>query len=310
MDDDIAPSPLDGYIVRRVEPGPMQDGELPDGAEIVHTEVIHYVRIPRGGETSTPVLDVTSSEVIPSSDRTITYVESVDETEKARRLTPSVVAATVLAVLALFGFALYARSRAGDEAVQAVSDALTESRVSDDFDRPSTGPLDGEAPLGAQWSSLGPGFDVADGVATVAESPAGEVTLAIIDPGWPDQSSGLTIENAAANAGLVFRFVDIFNYWSLVAAPDFGTWNLVLTIDGEPIETLPTGLSFSEGPTRLSLVTEGPEIRVFIDGLPVLDLTDPTFDRASATGIIATAGTDASFSEIFVIERSAAAPTE
>ena len=254
--------------------------------EIVHTEVIRYVRV-SDDLTGRIGAEPTSEDVIADQ----------------RGATPGLIAGGLLAVATLLAFGWYLGTRSEDQQVEAIIEALPDSdRRLDDFERPSPTPLEGEAPRGTTWSALGASIIAGGGSAVVAPVPADETALALTDTGWSNLSAGIAVGHAPAGAGLVFRFVDLFNYWSIVAAPEFGTWNLVLTVEGQAGQSHATGLSSTEPGTRVSVAMSGPEIRVFVDGAPVFIIVDPTFEQATTTGLIAQAGTDASFTEFFAVQ--------
>ncbi len=207
--------------------------------------------------------------------------------------------ATGLAVLAgLLGFGWYAGTRATTENTRAVIEAapVEAGQALDEFD--GDGPV-GET--GVSWSVLGPPFERRVGAAVVPAEPFGATSMLLLDTGWSDGTAGATLRSPAAGTGLVFRAHDVFNHWTVIAAPDFGTWNLVLTVDGEVTRVEPLGLTAVEPGTRVAVSLIGPTIRISIDGTPQLDLIDPTFEVATGVGVIGITGTGGAIDDVFAV---------
>lgn len=217
------------------------------------------------------------------------------------RIGSRLLAVGLLGAAALIGFGWYASTRAGDEQDDAVAAAIpvTAERILDDFERPD-GVLGADESADPAWSVLGPELEIIGG--QVVSDGGEQVSLAVTDTGWPDVSLGLVVGDVVAGSGLLFRFVDLDNHWSLVAAPGFATWNLVLTVDGSVARSLSTGLTSTDPGTRLAVLAQGPEIRVFVNGQPVGSVVDPTFQTATAAGVLASTGGVATFDEFFAVD--------
>ena len=224
-----------------------------------------------------------------------------EESNETSRIGSRLMAIGLLGAAALIGFGWYASTRAGEEQNDAVTAAIpvTAERILDDFERPD-GVLGDDESADPSWSVLGPELMITSG--RVVSDGSDQSSLAVTETGWADVSLGLVVDDAPAGSGLLFRFVDLNNHWSLVAAPDFATWNLVLTVDGETTQSLATGLSSNTSGTRLAVLAQGPEIRVFVNGQPVGSMVDPTFQTATAAGILAPSGAVASFDEFFAVD--------
>ncbi len=180
----------------------------------------------------------------------------------------------------------------------------------DSFDRSKAGKLGAESPTGMIWLSLGDGFDLREGLAIVNSNSQGETAMALVDTKWADAEVGATAGTVVTGSGIVFRFRDLQNFWSLVAVPDFATWNLQLRRDGEIVGVWKSGLSSVEPGTELSVVTIGDEIAVFIDGEQRISVVDPAFRSSTVAGLISTTGSGASFSVFYVDENVAQAASE
>lgn len=226
------------------------------------------------------------------------------------RIGSRLLALGLLGAGALIWIGWYASTRAELEQNTALDAArpVAAERLLDDFDR-SDGPLASvetnsasmdEEEAALRWQVLGTGLVVVDG--HVESNGGDQAALAVTDTGWSDVSLGLVIDEATAGSGLLFRFVDLNNHWSVVAAPEFATWNLVLTVEGEVIKSIPTGLTGTEPGTRVAILAQGPEIQVFMNGIPVARTVDPTFQPATNAGVLASPGAVASFDDFFAVE--------
>lgn len=227
---------------------------------------------------------------------------SSDEPGTDTGLTPGLIAGSLMAFSILLGIGWYAGSRSTDERVDALISELDSSeRISESFDRETPMELSDDGGTIHSWASVGTPFVADAGVAAIQGSDPDEVGIATVAADAVNGTLGATVEFAAAGTGVIFRYVDVFNYWSLTAAPDFGTWNLVLIVNGETVRSEPIGLVSTEPGTRLSVKLDGPLISIFVNGAPVMSTTDPTFELAAAAGLIANAGTDGAFSEFYIV---------
>ena len=223
------------------------------------------------------------------------------------RLSPRVILVYLLVIGAMLALGWYAGTRSNEERRIAISIGTDtgDGQLSDNFERPEStggpvalGPTDD--PKGLSWAALGTGFEAVGGTGRVAATPAGETSMAITNPGHADVTLLAVIDHAPQGSGLVFRLQDVFNHWSLISAPDFGTWNLVLTVDGQIAYSQGVGLVSTEPGTALAIGLNGPNIRVFVDGQPALALVDPTFQQATAVGLIGVNGSGAAVDEFTV----------
>ena len=222
----------------------------------------------------------------------------------AKSATPAAAFTAVFVVLAVYAIAsqlgerVHAQERSEQSAIalSVSSQDATPGSLLDSFDRSSVGNLGAESPTGMIWLSLGDGFNLRDGLAIVNSNSQGETAMALVDTKWADAEIGATAGNVVAGSGIVFRFQDLQNFWSLVAVPDFATWNLQLYRDGEIAGVWKSGLSSVEPGTELSVVTIGDDIHVSINGEQSISIVDPTFRSATVAGLISTTGSGASFS--------------
>ncbi len=254
-------------------------------SRIVRTEITHYVQIDAAGDQIREQLRRPGS---------------VGESDEG--LTPGLIAMGLLFFATLLGFGWYLGTRSAHDRATAVAAELTDTeRQIDNFERDSVVELAGEAPDGTKWSAIGTPFVLESGLATIATAGAGEVGITLVETGWSDGTVGATVATTSAGTGIVFRFIDIFNHWSLIAAPEFGTWNLNLVVEGETIRSESIGLASTEPGARVSILLRGPEIRIFVNGAPTIVVADPTFELATSSGLISVASTGGAFDEYYAI---------
>jgi hypothetical protein len=137
------------------------------------------------------------------------------------------------------------------------------------------------------WVSASAGWAVADGQVAIADVGASPV-LAVTDLGWSDGAFSVSFPVVAEGAGLVFRYVDVGNYWVVRAAPAYATWNLERVVDGEVTVVGNTGLSAVDAATSVGVVAAGDAIVVLVNGRPLARTTDPTHATGTWMGFYAT----------------------
>lgn len=226
--------------------------------------------------------------------------EGADAEQASSRVFNALAMIAGLSLLAgLIAFGSYLGNQAQNDRRELPAVVPVPVRLVDSFQRLDPTTLDVPNPTGLTWLSLGAGFDVANGVAQVSSLGDGGPTIAVVDTTVPDLVVGITIDSAATGTGLVLRFQDLFNFWSVVAAPDYATWNLVLTRDGTVVESWPVGFASTASGTKLSVAAQGAEIRVLVDGALFLTVIDSTFQDATLAGIISTTGSGGSLTDFF-----------
>lgn len=191
---------------------------------------------------------------------------------RARR--SGVIAAAVLGVLVVAGVVIGALATGDSEEGGAPA-------TFDGFD--GSGALDGRVtPEGLTWTVPVGAFEVDEG--TVAADD-GVVSIAVLDIDRPLQRVDAEFDDVADAAGIVFRYRDQANYWSIVAAERFGTWNVNKVVQGEVSFMGNTGVGLSpEGTLEVRL--SGPTIRVLVNRQERTALVDGDLQTASGAGLI------------------------
>lgn len=90
--------------------------------------------------------------------------------------------------------------------------------------------------------------------------------VALVDLGTADAAIQATLTTAADGAGIVFRYLGPSNHWAIVAAPTFGTWNLVRVRDGvEELVTNVGSVNAGDGAV-IGVILDGDLMFVTVDG--------------------------------------------
>lgn len=191
-------------------------------------------------------------------------------------------AGLVIAV-ALVGLVLY-HGFAEPEDVLADGDP---PRVVDGFDRIDSADELGDAD-GGRWQAVAGTWGVQAGRAVlVRPAPGRPVHLAVVDPGTANVTVSATATGMAPGWALVFRYRGPSDHWLLVAAPGFGTWNVVAVEGGQRRQVANLGLAPTAAGTRATVQLRGDQVKVFLAGRFHRALTAPADAGATGVGIAA-----------------------
>jgi hypothetical protein len=182
----------------------------------------------------------------------------------------------------------------------------------DTFDRPDSPESLGTAGTEQPWNVVSGTWGIEDAtavngggasdgqpsIATVAGARGGgltEVLMSVVEPG----------------AGLVFRYQDPDNYWSVTANPSIGSWTVTRVIDGEAEPQGDLVGATADG-TTISVTQDGSTLRFLLEGSEQLSLTDGALQDRLQGGLIAPADTDGSarFDRFLVMRFRPEADTE
>jgi hypothetical protein len=181
---------------------------------------------------------------------------------------------------------------------------LVADGVRDDFTRiESPAPL-GDTRTGQAWDEVSGTWEVRDGAARVVEvNELGTRTVAVADLGASDGAVSVTAASMANGFGLVFRFQDAFNYWLVVASPEFGSWRLQRLDEGHTVELGGIGLAPAEDGSTVEVRFEGRTITLFVDGLQRREVVDDALVDATGVGLLAEgpASTEAAWDDFVAV---------
>ncbi len=188
----------------------------------------------------------------------------------------------------LWSIAILGLVIAGVVAAVVLATRPRERKVMDNFnvERPS---LSGSRPtIGAPhttWAVPSGSFAVTGGYA-VAPDP-GSTSIATIDVGSPVRSVRADLGAVANGAGIVFRYQDPSNYWSLSAGVPYGTWGISKTLGGFTSYVGNTGLTLDPAGGTVEVRLTDTLIKVLLGGKERQVVFDESLNRATKAGLYA-----------------------
>jgi hypothetical protein len=209
-------------------------------------------------------------------------------------ITLSLIAAAVILVLGLTG------TRTEAPSPTTIGSALDLAAVFDDFDRPDATDL-GLPRKGPAWSFLGPEWKI-DAHQARALTSSGTATIALTVAESADGLVRVTMPKVSENAGLIFRFHDLNNYWQLVAAPQFGTFSLSKIVDGQYHAVGDAGLVGTRDGSTIGVTLHGAEVSIVVDDRTLATFTDPDLQSERTVGLV-TYSPDTRFDDFLVSVR-------
>jgi hypothetical protein len=178
-----------------------------------------------------------------------------------------------------------------------------EPTVVDTFDRANAPDGLGTTGTGQAWEVVSGTWGIQGNAAATSGGATGDQpNIAVVPEGTGDGLTEIYLPVVEEGAGLVFRYLDPDNYWSVTANPGVGSWTLNRVIDGdvELVQEIP-------GPTNdgivVSVTQDGSVVRVLLDGVEYLSITDAALGDQLQGGIIASSSTsgDARFDRFLVM---------
>lgn len=160
--------------------------------------------------------------------------------------------------------------------------------ASDQFNRPDDAFSLGAQPGGLRWRADVGRWGVL-GEKAAATLPGPDRSFAVIPVDRGDGAVQVRLDKVTDGAGLVFRYRDPRNFWSLVAAPRYATWSLTKTIGGLSSGAATTGLTSTRDGTTIAVRMKGDIIDVVVGGRVRKTITDRSL-RHEALGGLTVAG--------------------
>lgn len=158
--------------------------------------------------------------------------------------------------------------------------------VEDTFDRADSGTL-GTTDTGQAWTTHAGTFEIVSDRAYSISSNG--VFVSTVDAGFSDIDMSVVSDRlnvSTSDPGVVFRFVDINNYWSLTLSTQTylhkrvaGTYTAVRTLGG-----------YGTGTHTVRITAVGSAIECFVGGSSIMTATDSDHSTATKHGIDASLG--------------------
>jgi hypothetical protein len=154
----------------------------------------------------------------------------------------------------------------------------------DGFDRVDDPGGIGSQAGGPRWRTDGGQWRIVGGKAAATPGATGRTfAVAPIDAG--DGALQVRLDKVTDGAGLVFRYRDPLNYWSVVAAPHYATWSVTKTVRGLTSPVVGTGLTSTKDGTTVAVRMKADTIDVVIGGRVRKTITDRTLAREGLGGM-------------------------
>ena len=141
-----------------------------------------------------------------------------------------------------------------------------------------------DAEPGGEWSDASGRWGIQGGQAAAADGGTGD-RIATIGGGSTDRLTEVTVSTVADGAGIVFRYRDPDNLWSMTASPDDGAWIVSKVVAGEATVAAEVPSTMANG-TTIGVAQRGSELQILVEGQEALRVTDPALEAEVLSGII------------------------
>jgi hypothetical protein len=172
--------------------------------------------------------------------------------------------------------------------------------IEDGFGREDTDEGLGTTETGEEWRSVNGEWRISDEEAAVAAGAGDRPAIAVVRGGNSNRLTEATAVTVEAGAGIVFRYQDPDNFWSLTAAPDDGMWVATRVVDGAPTVVAEIPAATTDG-TTVTVAQRGAELQVLIEGVEAIRVTDSALISQRSSGLIAPAGGEAARFDRFYV---------
>jgi hypothetical protein len=168
--------------------------------------------------------------------------------------------------------------------------ANLERLVADTFDRDDSPGTLGNSGTGEPWQAVAGTWGIADGRAIANGGATDTPNIVVVPQGSGDGLTEVTMMKVEEGAGLVFRYLDPENYWSVTANPGVGSWSVTRVIDGDA-ELVSEVPGPTDDETTVSVTQDDSVVRVLLEGQEYLSLTDAALGDQLQGGLIAAPNT-------------------
>jgi len=200
---------------------------------------------------------------------------------------------SIVVVIALVAVLLLRSGSSNDN----TTSSSAPTTVVDNFARGDSDSALGASDSGAAWRAQTGVWGVKGHAARVVKSAGTKPSSATVDLGTSDGLVRVTEAVVENGAGIVFRYRDANNYWSVQASPHFATWVLVKVINGKAKQVANSGFSATRNGASVNVQLQGPRIQLFVNGILLKTVEDSALNGATKVGLFASgpAATSARF---------------
>jgi len=162
--------------------------------------------------------------------------------------------------------------------------------VADTFDRREAGGGLGTTGTGNPWTAVGGEWGITGGRALLEQPAPTGPNLVVVPEGTGDGLMEVTMTAVENGAGLVFRYANPDNYWTVTANRSTGSWSVSRVIDGSPPELVAEVPGPTEDGVTVTLTQAGPTLRLLIDSVAYFSADDRALSRQLQAGLYAPEG--------------------
>lgn len=151
----------------------------------------------------------------------------------------------------------------------------------------------GAADSGGRWEPVSGSWSVENGTAAAAAGEGDEPSMIVIPGGPAERLTEATLTVVEEGAGIVFRYQDPDDYWSMTAKPSVGIWTVTRVVEGEPTVVAEIPATTADG-TTVTVAQRRDELQILVDGIEAIRVTDPALRAQRLSGLITAPGSDGS----------------
>jgi hypothetical protein len=178
-----------------------------------------------------------------------------------------VVAIGVLVALAIAGLIFgLVRNDEGSSATKRAPNTAPLFGARDDFARSDSSRSLGLSGSGQAWVAVAGVWGVKDNAAYIAVPRSKGYSIAVLNMRTGDGAVQVNMPKVVAGTGLVFRYGNLLNYWSITASPKVGTWNVQKVVGGTSTNLGGIGLARVGDGTTINVSMHDSVIDVSVNG--------------------------------------------
>jgi hypothetical protein len=163
------------------------------------------------------------------------------------------------------------------------------AEIADPFDRADNPTALGTTPSGERWDSAGGTWGIDGNQAFAEANDTDTPAIAVLSGGSPMRLTEATLMVVEEGAGIVFRYRDDQNFWSVTAQPDDGSWLVLQVVDGNARARAEIDGPTDDG-TTVSVADRASTLQVFIEGQAAPPIEAEATRTVPTSGLVAAPG--------------------